>query len=125
MPADSRPRRLTKAALTVALALLSGCVENPNSVFHSRTEFNRDVGGLFELLLWLGTIVFVFTEALLLWTLWKYRSRPGKPRVPDSCGICCVAVMIRSAPCLVSHSLHPHAAATASCQSKYPRGVPV
>ena len=69
MPADSRPRRLTKAALTVALALLSGCVENPNSVFHSRTEFNRDVGGLFELLLWLGTIVFVFTEALLLWTL--------------------------------------------------------
>jgi cytochrome c oxidase subunit 2 len=83
MPADSRPRRLTTAALTVALALLSGCVQNPNSVFHSRTEFNRDVGGLFELLIWLGTIVFIFTELLLLWTLWKYRSRPGKPRVPE------------------------------------------
>ena len=83
MPADSRPRRLGRAALTVALALVSGCVQNPNSVFHSRTEFNRDVGGLFELLLWLGTIVFVFTELLLLWTLWKYRSRPDKPRVPE------------------------------------------
>ena len=83
MPADSRPRRLPKAALTVALALLSGCVQNPNSVFHSRTEFNRDVGGLFELLIWLGTIVFVFTEAFLLYTLWKYRHRPGTPRQPE------------------------------------------
>lgn len=83
MPADSRPRRLTKAALTAALALLAGCVQNPNSVFHSRTDFNRDVGGLFELLIWLGTIVFVFTEVLLLYTLWKYRSRPGTTRVPE------------------------------------------
>ena len=83
MPADSRPRRLPKAALTVALALLSGCVQNPNSVFHSRTEFNRDVGGLFELLIWLGTIVFVFTEVFLLYTLWKYRHRPGTPRQPE------------------------------------------
>ena len=83
MPADSRPRRLPKAALTVVLALLSGCVQNPNSVFHSRTDFNRDVGGLFELLIWLGTIVFVFTEVFLVWTLWKYRSRPGKPRMPE------------------------------------------
>lgn len=83
MPADSRPRRLATAALTVALALLSGCVQNPNSVFHSRTDFNRDVGGLFELLIWLGTAVFVFTEAMLVVAMWKYRSRPGKPRRPE------------------------------------------
>jgi cytochrome c oxidase subunit 2 len=83
MPADSRPRRRTTAALTVALALVSGCVQNPNSVFHSRTDFNRDVGSLFALLIWLGVIVFVFTEAILLYTMWKYRSRPGKPRQPE------------------------------------------
>ena len=83
MPADFRPRRLPTAALTVALALLSGCVQNPNSIFHSRTEFNRDVGSLFELLIWLGTAVFVFTEVLLVYTLWKYRSRPDKPRQPE------------------------------------------
>ncbi len=83
MPADSRPRRLATAALTVALALVSGCVQNPNSVFHSRTDFNRDVGGLFELLLWLGTAVFVFTEVMLVVAIWKYRSRPGKPRQPE------------------------------------------
>ncbi len=84
MPADLRPRRLLAATLTVALPLLiAGCVDNPNSVFHSRTEFNRDVGSLFSLLIWLGTIVFVFTEALLVWTLWRYRHRKGTPHTPE------------------------------------------
>ncbi|HEU4993912.1 MAG TPA: cytochrome c oxidase subunit II [Gemmatimonadaceae bacterium] len=84
MPADSRPRRLFRAALTVALAsLIAGCVQNPNSVFHNRTDFNRDVGSLFSLLIWLGTIVFVFTEVMLVWALIKYRSRPGSPRKPE------------------------------------------
>lgn len=84
MPADLRPRRLILAALTVALPLLAaGCVDNPNSVFHSRTEFNRDVGSLFSLLLWLGTIVFIFTEALLLYALWRFRHKPGTPNTPE------------------------------------------
>jgi cytochrome c oxidase subunit 2 len=83
MPADSRLRRLTKAALTAALTLLAGCVQNPNSVFHSRTDFNRDVQDLFALLIWLGVAVFVFTEAILLYAMWKYRSRPGTPHVPE------------------------------------------
>lgn len=83
MPADSRPRRLTRAALTAALALLAGCVQNPNSVFHARTDFNRDVQSLFGLLIWLGLAVFVFTEVMLLYAIWKYRSRPGKAHQPE------------------------------------------
>ena len=83
MPAHSRPRRRSLAALTVALTLLTGCVQNPNSVFHSRTEFNRDVGSLFSLLIWLGTAVFIFTELLLIYAIWKYRHRPGTPVQPE------------------------------------------
>jgi cytochrome c oxidase subunit 2 len=84
MPADSRLRRLATAALTVALAsLIAGCVQNPNSVFHHRTDVNRDVGSLFELLIWLGTIVFIFTEGMLIWAMVRYRSRPGKPHQPE------------------------------------------
>ncbi len=83
MPADSRPRRLRNAALTVALTLLAGCTQNPNSVFSSRTDFNRDVGSLFSLLIWLGLAVFVFTELMLVYAMWKYRSRPGNTRKPE------------------------------------------
>lgn len=80
MTAAFRPRRLLKAALTVALVGLAGCVANPNSVFHSRTDFNRDVQSLFELILWVGTIVFIFTEGMLLYAIWRFRARPGAPR---------------------------------------------
>lgn len=84
MPPELRPRRLIPAALTVALTLfVAGCVDNPNSVFHSRTEFNRDVGGLFQLLIWLGTIVFIFTETMLIYALVRFRHRPGVPRQPE------------------------------------------
>jgi cytochrome c oxidase subunit 2 len=83
MPADSRLRSAAKASLTAVLVLLAGCVQNPNSVFHSRTEFNRDVGELFSLLMWLGIVVFIFTELMLLYAIWKYRSRPGQPRQPE------------------------------------------
>jgi cytochrome c oxidase subunit II len=83
MPADSRPRRFT-AALTVAFSLfLTGCMQNPNSVFHSRTEFNRDVDGLFMLLIYLGTAVFIFTEVLLVYAIWRFRHKPGTPRQPE------------------------------------------
>ena len=84
MPLLPRPRRrspILLAALTAVLALsLAACDggQYPNSVFTSFTEFNRDVGYLFKILIWLGTIVFVLVEALLIYTLWKYRSRPGQ-----------------------------------------------
>lgn len=83
MPADSRLRSAAKASLTAALIFLSGCVQNPNSVFHNRTEFNRDVGDLFSLLIWLGIAVFIFTEIMLVYAIWKFRSRPGQPRQPE------------------------------------------
>lgn len=83
MPADSRLRSAAKASLTAALVLLSGCVQNPNSVFHNRTEFNREVGDLFSLLIWLGIAVFIFTEVMLVYAIWKFRSRPGQPRQPE------------------------------------------
>jgi cytochrome c oxidase subunit 2 len=85
MPLHLRPRRpgtrvAGAAALTVALLALSACAgKYPDSIFHSRSDFNREaVGVLFNLILWLGVAVFVFVEGLLLYTMWKYRSRPGQ-----------------------------------------------
>src|SRR5947209_6162173 len=76
-----RPRRLARAALTVALAaspiVIAACSQYPNSVFHSRTDTNRDIGFLFEILIWFGSIVFVVVEAILVYTLVRFRRRGG------------------------------------------------
>ena len=74
-------RKAGMAALTVALAVfLAACGQDyPESVFHQRTDFNRDVDFLFKLLIYAGTAVFIFVEAILVWTLIKYRKRPGQP----------------------------------------------
>jgi cytochrome c oxidase subunit II len=88
MPFQLRPRwpatrGAGTAALTVALLALSACSRTyPESVFHGRTDFNRDVNSLFSLIIILGVIVFVFVEGLLLWTMWKYRTQPGQ-REPE------------------------------------------
>src|SRR5689334_6286239 len=74
-------RKAGAAALTVGLALLlAACGQNhPDSIFHQRTDFNRDVDFLFKILIYAGTAVFIFVEAILVWTLIKYRHRPGRP----------------------------------------------
>lgn len=74
-------RKAGVAALTVALAVLfAACGQNhPESIFHQRTEFNRDVDFLFKILIYAGTAVFIFVEAILVLTLIKYRQRPGQP----------------------------------------------
>src|ERR1700759_1991980 len=74
-------RKAGVAALTVALAvLLAACgQDHPDSIFHQRTDFNRDVDFLFKILIYAGTAVFVFVESILILTLIKYRKRPGQP----------------------------------------------
>jgi len=70
------------AALTVAVAvLLAACGQDrfPDSIFHKRTDFNRDVDYLFKILIYAGTAVFIFVEGILVWTLIRFRRRPGQP----------------------------------------------
>jgi cytochrome c oxidase subunit 2 len=74
MPVTHRLRRSLATALPALFAVALTACSNagyPNSVFTRHTEFNRDVGHLFDILIWLGTIVFVFVEALLLYTIWR------------------------------------------------------
>jgi cytochrome c oxidase subunit 2 len=70
------------AALTVALALLlAACGQDkyPDSIFHQRTDFNRDVDFLFKILIYAGTGVFIFVEGILVLTLIRFRRRPNQP----------------------------------------------
>jgi len=83
MPVPTRPRRLLAAALPALIAVaLTACnnAQYPNSVFHNHTDFNRDVGHLFDILLWLGGFVFVFVESILLYTIFKFRRKSENDR---------------------------------------------
>src|SRR4051812_3569915 len=81
MPRIHRPRRLASAALTAALALaLAACARDtyPNSTFHLTTDFNTAIKSLWDRLLFLGTIVFVIVEGLLIYTVVRFRAKPGQ-----------------------------------------------
>ena len=51
----------------------------PNSTFNHTTDFNTAIDGLWDRLLLLGTIVFVVVEVALVYTMIRFRKRPGGP----------------------------------------------
>ncbi|HVT37716.1 MAG TPA: cytochrome c oxidase subunit II [Gemmatimonadaceae bacterium] len=78
---QKRPRQLASGVCIamVALVLVACGQQYPNTTFTNNTDFNSDIYALWNRLLLLGTIVFVFVEALLLFTVFKFRRREGAP----------------------------------------------
>lgn len=77
-----RLRQAAPVALvaTILLALSAcGLTEYPNTTFHHNTEFNSAIDALFSRLVFWGTIVFVVVEAVLVYTIIRFRKRPGGP----------------------------------------------
>ena len=103
MPVPSRPRRLLTAALpAVAAVTLTACnASYPNSIFHSNTDFNRDVGVLWTILLWLGTAVFIFVEAILLYAIFRFRRRSANDRPEHVHGNTTLEILWTAIPALI------------------------
>lgn len=74
-----RPRQWAHAALLGALVLgLAACGgEYPNSTFNPNTEYNAAIDALWDKLLFWGTLVFVGVETALVYTIFRFRRRPG------------------------------------------------
>jgi cytochrome c oxidase subunit 2 len=103
MPVPSRLRRLTTAALPAAAALfLAACnTRYPNSVFTRNTDFNRDIGYLFNILIWLGTAVFIFVEGILLYAIFRYRRRSENDRPEHVHGNTTLEILWTAIPALI------------------------
>jgi cytochrome c oxidase subunit 2 len=104
MPVPPRLRRLTTAALpALAAVALTACnnAAYPNSIFHSHTEFNREVGTLFKILIYLGTAVFIFVEVLLLYVLFRYRRRSESDRPEHVHGNTTLEILWTAIPALI------------------------
>ena len=104
MPVPTRLRRSLAAALPALLVVVfTACsaAGYPNSIFTRHTEFNREIGGLFDILIWLGTIVFVFVEALLLYTIWRFRRRSENDRPEHVHGNTTLEILWTAIPALI------------------------
>ena len=104
MPVPTRPRRLLAAAAPAILAVLFAACSNaqyPNSVFTRYTEFNRDIGYLFNILIYLGTFVFIFVEGILLWTIFRYRRRNENERPKHVHGNTTLEILWTAIPALI------------------------
>jgi cytochrome c oxidase subunit 2 len=104
MPVPPRLRRLTTAALpALAAVALTACnnAAYPNSIFHNHTEFNREVGTLFKILIYLGTAVFIFVEVLLLYVIFRYRRRSESDRPEHVHGNTTLEILWTAIPALI------------------------
>jgi cytochrome c oxidase subunit 2 len=75
-----RPRQVAAVVGLVGLALaIAACgsygKSYPNSTFNNTTEFNTEIKSLWDKLLFWGTLVFIIVEAILLYTIFKFRRR--------------------------------------------------
>src|SRR5690349_23698247 len=104
MPVNPRLRRLLPVALPALLAVAFAACSTaayPNSVFTHATEFNREIGSLFSILIWLGTAVFVVVELLLLYTIWRSRRRSDDDRPEHVHGNTTMEILWTATPALL------------------------
>jgi cytochrome c oxidase subunit II len=94
------PALLTAVAL-LALNACSGMESAPNSTFNHTTDFNTAIDGLWHRLLFWGTIVFVVVEVALLYTIFRFRKRPGSAPAKQIHGNVALEITWTAIPALI------------------------
>lgn len=106
MPA-SRVRRTRNAIvfglLTVVALALSGCTlqEFPQSTLHPRSDYAWSIQHLLDQLVFWVVVIFVLVEAALIFTVMRFRSRPGMPEPKPVHGHTALEVAWTIAPALI------------------------
>jgi cytochrome c oxidase subunit 2 len=97
--------RQAAPALLIAAALLTlsacGGTEYPNSTFNHTTDLNTAIDALWERLLFWGTIVFVVVEAALVYTIFRFRKRPGGPAAKQIHGNAALEITWTAVPAVI------------------------
>lgn len=120
-----RLRRFAPALLVAVAALtLAACGDPyPNSTFTHFTDNNRIISALWDRLMFFGTIVFVFVEGLLIFTIIKFRKRPGGPAARQIHGHAALEITWTVIPALILVMIAvPTVRAIYQTQAKAPDG---
>ncbi len=66
----------------IGLLLLTGCGELPQTITQPAGDDARLVQGLLMPILWIALVIFVAIEGFLIFSMVKYRRRPGNEEIP-------------------------------------------
>jgi cytochrome c oxidase subunit 2 len=93
---------LTAVTAAIALSLLAtACNETPQTAFNPRSEYAKDGLDLFVLIIWMGVVIGVIVEAVLIWAAIRYRRRPGDRLPPQIHGNTVVEIAWTTGPVIV------------------------
>lgn len=77
-----RVRRASPVLLVAVAGLLAACGENPQSALDPAGPYAERPDDLFQLVFWIAAVIFVLVNALLIYSLVKFRRRPGDDALP-------------------------------------------
>lgn len=101
-PIHRSRQRTTAVMLAVLVLTLAACSQDyPNSTFHTNTEFNAAIDHLWNRLLFLGTLVFVLIEGLLIYAVFRYRRRANSPAPKQVHGNATLEILWTAIPALI------------------------
>lgn len=90
------------AILAISVALLASCYpDHPQSTFDTSGPVAKSQLTLFYWIFWAAAIVFVVVESLLIYTLIRYRRKPGDPDPPQIHGHTVLELAWTIAPAIV------------------------
>lgn len=97
-----RLRRLALIVLAASLSLVvAACDETPQTAWNPRSEYANEGLGLFQLIIWMGVVVGVIVEALLIFAAIRYRRRQGDRLPPQIHGNTTIEVVWTTIPVLI------------------------
>jgi cytochrome c oxidase subunit 2 len=97
-----RARRTIAVAACAGLSLLGAACsgETPQTAFNPRSEYATAGLDLFVLIIWMGVVIGVVVEAILIWAAIRYRRRPGDQLPPQIHGNTVIEVAWTTLPVL-------------------------
>src|SRR5215218_8453311 len=77
------------------------CGETPMNSFDPRSEYAVQGLDLFVLIIWMGVIIGVVVEAVLIWAAIRYRRRPSDALPPQIHGNTIIEILWTTGPVIV------------------------
>ena len=95
--------RWVAGLLVVGAIALGGCAfrDYPQSTLHPHSDYAGSIQRLLETLVFWVVVIFVLVEAALIWTVVRFRSRPGAPEPKHVHGNTVLEVAWTIAPALI------------------------